>query len=425
MLNYLLLVIIALIPLGMVTSLVQDKLTIIPLLGLLVFGIWVIKLGIEKRPLTTVPEFKWLAGLAAVMIIACIAGSNVRHGFYVFKTYLQLFLLFFLITQVFKEKKDLFLTGWVLIVSLTIVAFIFSLYHIQFIEIQGGLASISGEDIHTSSTSLDKGIDPNYFALYFSLAIPFTLYYIIIYKNTIIRTLLIACLIILVSGIVLSQSMGGCVGLISIITLFLILQRNITLRQKVVLFASFIPILIFMYSLAPTTLISRAQNQYRVVTSEDFTTWGSGRGGLWLAALNIIKQNPFLGAGMGGYIDSMDQQTTNKILGAQWMKAAKVAHNSFLGIAAENGIVGLVLFLILAGSLLKRSYGELKRLFIIDKDFSYFGHAIFLSLVCFLIQAMFLDVERDKYLWILLAIAAIFTNIATDVFLKGKELKRD
>lgn len=412
MLNWLIQMLIALIP-------IQGKLNIVPFLGFLILFCWIVKIGIEKTAMIAVPEFKWLIGLGTVMILACVAGSNVMHGLYGFMTYFQLFFLFFVIIQIFREKKHLFLTGWVLITSLTICAFLLSIDQVRLIEIQGGLSSISGDEIHGKIKTLNT--DPNYWALYFSLAVPFTLYYIIIYKNIIKRILLIACLTILTAGILLTHSMGGCVGLISIIILFLMLQRNIVFWKKLVLLGLSIPIILVTYSLVPATLQSRLQSQYSVLLSEDFEKWGTDRGGLWIAALNLIKKNPVLGVGIGGYIDSMSLQIYN----STGLQQERVAHNSFLAIAVASGIIGLAFFIALVGSILKKLYQELSELFFYDKEFSYLGHAIFISLVCFLIQAMFLDADKDKYLWILLAIAVIFINTAPNVFLKSAEFKTD
>lgn len=381
------------------------------LLWIFAFGLWAAKFCVEKSSLVVIPGFKWLIALASVMIIASLAGTDVLNSFYALKTYLPLFLIFFLVTQVFREPKDLFLTGWILIVSLSIFALWFSIDYLQFIGLGGGFAPVDSEKIHVMSiASLSK--DPNVSALYFSLAIPLVLYYLMIYKKDILkRVLLIICLAVLIIGIVITHSMGGAIGLISVMILFVLLRKKITPRKKILLLAFLIPVFLTMYSLAPDTFKSRAQSKYFDVMDEDFTTWGSGRGGCWLAAINVIKENPFLGVSIGDYLSSMGQQS-RQITGTS---KEFVAHNSFLAIAAQSGLLALLFFILLIYSILKRLSEKLKR-FPMDQNFLYLGSAIYLSLITFLIQALFLDIEMNRYLYLLLAFAATFTNIVENKY---------
>lgn len=98
---------IALIPLGMVVPLIEHELSVMPLLGMFVFGLWFINLCTKNDSLRIVPEFKWLFALIAVMFIASWAGTNVGRSLYASRTYVQLFLLFFLIIQVPQRAKTI------------------------------------------------------------------------------------------------------------------------------------------------------------------------------------------------------------------------------------------------------------------------------------------------------------------------------
>lgn len=415
-----LLAFIALIPFVMVVPLIEDKLSITPLLGIFVFGLCSVNLCTKKDSLRIIPEFKWLFALAAVMFIASWAGTNVGHSLYVSKTYAQLFLLFFLVTQVLKEPKQLFLTGWILIGSLSLVAFLLALDNLRFINIQGGFESVNYQEIHARAGAL--GRDANESALYFSLAIPFTLYYIMIYRDVIKRTLLITCLIVLISAVILTYSMGGAIGLISVFVFFVLLHKNIGIGKKVILFMSLVPILFGMYILSPPSFKLRVQHQYNVINNEDFSKWGTGRGATWLGALNTIKENPIIGVGPGnaGY-----EIGPRLAFYRSKKRKYKVAHNTLLGVAAETGVVGVCLFVTLIGSILKKLSTKLKiSPPIVDRNFSYLGSAIYVGLASFLVQSMFLDMQRSKYLWLLLGLAVSFRSIVTWSCLDHKSCQR-
>ena len=288
--------------------------------------------------------------------------------------------------------------------SLSILAFSVLADHLQFINIHGGFESIDAGKIHDRAIAL--GRDPNNTALYLSIAIPFTLYYIIIYKDVFKRTFLTGCLIILTYGIIITHSIGGVIGLISIMLFFVLFHKNVGVEKKAMLFISLLPILFAIYFLSPTTLKTRIQEKFSIIQNEDFSKWGTGRGAIWLAALKIIEDNPFLGVGVGNSGCEIAWHAYHA------RKEYKVAHNTFLPIATETGLIGLFIFIMLIGSILKNLYTKLKiSPPTLDRNFSYLGSAIYLSLASFFVQAMFLNMERDKYLWLLLGLAATFATI--------------
>ena len=407
MLIYLLYIFIALIPFSVLTILPHNT-TVFPLLGVLIFFLWVIKFGIEKKPLNNVPELKWIAVFAAVLIAAWFTGSHVSNGIFVFATYFQMFFFFFLITQLLTEQKYFFIFGWVLIGSITIFSVIVSIDYLYFIVNQGGFLYVDAEQIHARKEGLNT--DPNFSALFATLAISFVLYYMKIYKKLGIRILLLVCLSILFSVIILTHSMGGLIGLLSIMFLFLLFYKDFSTFKKVSILISLIPITIFLYQFAPVSFQSRVQYHYQNILTGNFKTWGTGRGNLWMVSAKIIKENPLLGVGLGGYQDTMGREIYNVTGGKP-----KQAHNLYLAIATENGIIGLIVFLILVFSIMTKLLIELKKLFIWDTKFAYIGCSIFLSLFSLLIQSMFLDTQYNKYIWLLLSVASIFIYLSSSI----------
>ncbi len=69
----------------------------------------------------------------------------------------------------------------------------------------------------------------------------------------------------------------------------------------------------------------------------------SGRSELWGMAMQLIRENPFLGKGIGTFMDYSGQRLLTM--------AANYAHNCYLQIAAESGIPSLVAFLLFLGTL--------------------------------------------------------------------------
>jgi O-antigen ligase len=76
----------------------------------------------------------------------------------------------------------------------------------------------------------------------------------------------------------------------------------------------------------------------------------------WLAGVRMFAAHPILGVGIGNYA---------AVYGAYhprgWYAALEHAHNYYINIAAEAGVVGLIAYVLLAGSALWYSYAAIRR----------------------------------------------------------------
>jgi len=83
--------------------------------------------------------------------------------------------------------------------------------------------------------------------------------------------------------------------------------------------------------------ISRISNAASSGESDGF----SGRIDLWRAAIELALQNPFLGTGVGGFNQGSSDLALNTTSGVNG------AHQAFLAVVSETGLIGLTLFCIL------------------------------------------------------------------------------
>src|SRR5690606_26909451 len=60
----------------------------------------------------------------------------------------------------------------------------------------------------------------------------------------------------------------------------------------------------------------------------------TGRGRIWLAGVALFRDNPIVGVGSGGFAEAV----------RPYLGEARTAHNAFLNVAAQTGVIGLALF---------------------------------------------------------------------------------
>jgi O-antigen ligase len=122
-----------------------------------------------------------------------------------------------------------------------------------------------------------------------------------------------------------------------------------------------------------------------------------GRLTLWRAGLRAFAREPVLGHGVGGFVPAVLPE-----MGPN----AKVAHNSFISVAVEEGLIGLVLFV----TMLTSVFLPLRHLPRLERRF---GMVLFLTLM---VAMSPLTWEDNKVTWLMLAfltgMAAVWTAVA-------------
>jgi putative inorganic carbon (HCO3(-)) transporter len=129
-----------------------------------------------------------------------------------------------------------------------------------------------------------------------------------------------------------------------------------------------------------------------------------GRATSNLAAFNVLVDHPLLGVGPGLYGPYYSVAYANR-LGLRHFDEPRRAHNLFLEVGAETGILGLVTFgavLVSVAYPLLRLRRVWRRL---NAEHANLVTAILLALLGYLASGMFLHLAYERYLWLLIALA--------------------
>jgi O-antigen ligase len=152
---------------------------------------------------------------------------------------------------------------------------------------------------------------------------------------------------------------------------------------------------------------------HRIVDSSD---GGSGREDLWRAALHLALQNPIVGLGVANF-QVHEPPVALDIGGVRDVSVVAehplVAHNAYLQLWAETGLIGVVLFLAVVAfctwcSLRAgRDFAAIGR-----RDLAALSRSVAVAIISMLGSAAFLSMERDYRLWLLLATGPVLRSLA-------------
>ena len=166
-------------------------------------------------------------------------------------------------------------------------------------------------------------------------------------------------------------------------------------------------IIIIFVVLITSILINNAKFMYRLDTIDDFNKYQSNteRILIWQSAWNMFKDHPVLGVGLGQYTENYREKYVSPLAKEPHLTHA---HNNFMQMLAENGIVGFAGFLIMFG------YIIFKNLIAWFKGRNVYALMIVSTTVCLLLQGFTeYNVGNSaviKMYWLVLGLLVVLDN---------------
>lgn len=280
-------------------------------------GTWAEKIPTE---LPTVQSVMILLGLAVITIPVSIwPGNSLR---FVFNVYLKTILLFLMVVYWCRSIQDVRRLIWVCCLATAALA------------VPGVLNGYNVERYQAELVSYDA----NDLALLFVIVLPFVLY---LYSSGGMRgrLVLLAVALLLLYGIVLTQSRGGILAL-CVVGGLVLWRSRLSPSTKWTTVA--VAILVFGV-LAGTAWKERIATMLDPQTEYDRTA--GGRTEIWKTGIVLLATHPW-GVGIDGFV-------TGEGLYHQGEGKWNAPHNSFLQIAVELGIIGLVVFIRLLAQVMR------------------------------------------------------------------------
>lgn len=148
----------------------------------------------------------------------------------------------------------------------------------------------------------------------------------------------------------------------------------------------------------------------------DTRSGGSGRTDIWKVGLRMATANPVLGVGLGNFQTSsvhylLEPGTISR--SDYIVDEPKVAHNTYLELFAEIGVVGLALFVAIVLTSLWSATSAARLLERAGRrDEELMARAVALAIIAVAAGSAFISIEYTKPLWLLLALGPVSLNLA-------------
>jgi len=362
---------------------------------------WIVKLRYVpdahfiKTPLNF-PIMYW----GIVVALASIGSISPAYSFYEFRSqFLKQIILFFIVINNIKTNKQILRIVYILAIS----ACVFSIYGIY------GYFNNTLTEYGRATGAFDSYSRS---AMYCALVIPLILTVFFHTKNKYIKLVLILSAVLTGILLVLTFTRGPWAMLF--VTLLILLFR----KSKKILIAFLAALLLLGIFYKPVT----GRVKFTFEFKEGINRALSGRLTLWHNSLQIIKEHPMLGVGYGPNIfrkmylhPEYKFYTTDPCGNFQQSDA----HNLYLQIPIETGIVGLLVFMYLLVRYIEYAYKSYKQ----TKD--YFRKdmlsTIFLTIIGFLvcsISGYFYEDRIGLMFWLYMAMSI---GIGERIETNGKE----
>lgn len=251
--------------------------------------------------------------------------------------------------------------------------------------------------------------DPNLCALYFLVVFFITLFNFQVINNRVLKIILALIGLLSILCIVLTQSRGGWLAFAGAVLIFLIFNLKHIKKESLIMIGITVVFILAAINMdywiqagkVTNLIISRIQETSNMETAE------IDRVQLMKAAFQMGNDNFFFGVGKGSF-----PLNSNKYVGddARVYLSQNIPHNTIFGIYAQQGILGLLVFISLPGFLL---YQMIKS----RKQQNVYLIPVFIGLF---LHSMSINIENVRFAWYILGIMLISQQKVPEIKLNSE-----
>jgi O-antigen ligase len=269
-----------------------------------------------------------------------------------------------------------------------------------------GMLTPAASESAISGRLAGVGLDPNELAALLVATLTFAAALAARQGTAVLRVAAAAAIPFCLAGVLLSLSRGGLVALSVALLTAVVVGGRWRGRALVLLVVAAIAVVFYIGSVA--TPAGRAH-----LTQ---TGGGTGRTDIWTVGWRMVEAHPFTGVGANNFrVASVHYLLEPGVIRRSdfIVETPKVAHNMYLEVLADLGVVGLTLFLVIIAFSVRCAVGAaraFKRCG--DAPMELFARALIVAIAALLAADFFLSEQYSKQLWLLLALGPAMAAVA-------------
>ena len=250
--------------------------------------------------------------------------------------------------------------------------------------------------------------DPNRFAQILLVLFPLGFFRFLREHSLTAKILLGLCTLLILSGVLLTYSRGAFVTII-VLMIIMTIMRYIKFSYAIgagILLLSLILITSPGYFTRMDT-IRGVKGLFTTDTEHQPDSVTRGRVTEMLAAFMVFLDHPLFGVGPGQYTPFYSMSyMSNPDIAFRRIDTTRRAHTLYFELAAETGIMGLSVFLLIVFLVVFKLWDIRSRLIKTQPDLANLATSFILAIAAYLGTAIFLQLSYERYYWLLLGVAA-------------------
>lgn len=259
-----------------------------------------------------------IIGFLLTIIISIIFAVDKSYFWIHFVGIIRVFFIYFAIINLITSKKHFIHLVWALILIFGIPSIEAVIEYLQ----HGTIYRRIGDPVWG---------DNNYFSQLLTMTIPLA-FYLIFTSRSFLKNLILTILCLsMITTITITFSRSGFMGLLTVLTIILLKSK-----KKFYLLPIGISLVIGLIYLLPANYKDRIHS---IITYQQDIS-AMRRVYAWEAGLNMVKQHPLTGVGLGNFEPLSKEYNPS-------LPDFLTAHNFLIHLAGECGIIGVILFLAL------------------------------------------------------------------------------
>ena len=369
---------------------------------------------LERKRIVITSAFPWVVAFLFVQLVSGLVSKDVPTAWDTIVTFLEEgILLYFLVTNVVRSRDTVIAIVWILVLvggalgALTFYQDATGTYDDNYLGFaQKSDAAIAvdavGGDVTQYRLAGNIG-EKNRYAQVLVVLVPLGLFLALAERNTVRRIMALGSTAFISLGVALTFSRGAAVGFLLLIVIMVLMGYVkpkhilvIALGVAVVLVAvpaygERLGALVDASSEVSSTGIDQADGAIQSRITEG------------LAALLAFADHPLVGVGPGEFPSVYRDYA--EIVGIRVLATDRQAHNLFLGMAAELGIAGIIVFFAIIYLTLRDLARARRMTRELDPMMSALATGFLLAIVTYLTTGLFLHMSFVRYFWLLLGLA--------------------